>query len=456
MAGIGYELRKVLQRDTLLAVMRAYLYAGVISSGPWVLSIVGMLAIGMLGVAVGEDDRFVTQFQVTITYLIALSLMLTGFGQLAFTRFVADRLFERRADIVVANFNALQALTIAVSGLLATTTAVVAFPEQSLLYKALGVATFVTLSCIWMGTVFLSGIKQYRAIVLLFLLGYGISVGAAVALRPHGLEGLLGGYLLGQICLVTGIHGLIIRNFTTPQGMRFEFFAKRLRYPTLMWIGLLYNVGAWIDKFIFWYYPATSQAVIGPLRASVIYDLPVFLAYLSIIPGMAIFLVRIETDFVDHYDGFYSAVREGGSLERIEAHRNGMVDTVRSGIFEIIKIQSIAILLLFVVGERLFGWLRFSDLYLPLLYVQTVAAALQVLFLSILTVYFYLDKRVVVLMLCAAFVLGNAALTGLSLALGPVFYGYGFALSLLICVVLGFKALERSFGRLEYSTFMLQ
>ncbi|MEZ5657268.1 MAG: exopolysaccharide Pel transporter PelG [Burkholderiaceae bacterium] len=456
MAGIGYELRKLLQRDSLLSVMRAYLYAGVISSGPWVLSIVGMLAIGMLTVSLGENDHFVTQFQVTITYLIAASLMLTGFGQLAFTRFVADRLFEHRADIVVANFNAVQGLTITVSGLFASILAISLFPEQSLLYKVLGIATFVTLSCIWMGTVFLSGIKQYRAIVLLFLIGYGISVSAAVSLRPYGLEGLLGGYLLGQICLVTGIHGLIIRNFTTPHGMRFEVFDKRLRYPTLMWIGLLYNVGAWIDKVIFWYYPSTSQAVIGPLRASVIYDLPVFLAYLSIIPGMAIFLVRIETDFVDHYDSFYSAVREGGSLERIEAHRNGMVNTVRNGIFEIIKIQSIAILLLFVLGDRLFAWLRFSDLYLPLLYVQTIAAGLQVLFLSILTVYFYLDKRVVVLMLCGCFVLGNALLTGLSLALGPVYYGYGFALALLICVLLGFKSLERSFGRLEYSTFMLQ
>ena len=238
--------------------------------------------------------------------------------------------------------------------------------------------------------------------------------------------------------------------------MRFEVFDKKLRYPTLMWIGFLYNLGAWIDKMIFWYFPPTSTDVIGPLRASVIYDLPVFLAYLSIIPGMAVFLVRIETDFVEHYDGFYSAVRDGGSLETVEKHRNGMVETVRSGMFEIIKIQAIAVLLLFVVGDRLFGWLQISDLYLPLLYVQTIAAALQVLFLSILTVYFYLDKRIVVLALCALLVVGNAGLTSVSLMLGPVFYGYGFALAMLICVVVGFKALERSFSRLEYSTFMLQ
>ncbi|MGC1443421.1 MAG: exopolysaccharide Pel transporter PelG, partial [Burkholderiaceae bacterium] len=63
---------------------------------------------------------------------------------------------------------------------------------------------------------------------------------------------------------------------------------------------------------------------------------------------------------------------------------------------------------------------------------------------------------VVVLALCALLVVGNAVLTLGSLMLGPVYYGYGFALAMLICVLIGFKALERSFSRLEYSTFMLQ
>ena len=34
MAGIGFELRKLLRKDTLLGLIRAYAYAGVISSGP--------------------------------------------------------------------------------------------------------------------------------------------------------------------------------------------------------------------------------------------------------------------------------------------------------------------------------------------------------------------------------------------------------------------------------------
>lgn len=456
MAGIGFELRKLLQKETLLGMIRAYMYAGVISSGPWVLSIVGMVMIGFFSFSVVSPNMLITQFQVTITNIIAYSLMLTGFVQLAFTRFVADRLFERQEAIVAANYHGVLLLITVVAGSASAILAILAFEGQTLLYRVLLVATFVCVCNIWIATVFLSGIKQYREIVWLYLIGYGVSVTAAYSFMPWGLEGLLGGFLAGQLLLFSGMHVLIVRNFPTPDGIRFEFFHKKLRYPTLMWIGFLYNFGAWVDKLIFWYFPPTSAEVIGPFRASVIYDLPVFLAYLSIIPGMAVFLVRIETDFVEYYDGFYSAVREGGSLESIEKHRNGMVDTVRNGIFEIIKIQSIAILLLFVVGERLFTYLQMSDLYLPLLYVQTIAAALQVIFLSILTVYFYLDKRVVVLALCLLFVIGNASFTLLSLSLGPVYYGYGFALSLLLCVVAGFKALERTFDRLEYSTFMLQ
>jgi uncharacterized membrane protein len=48
MAGIGFELRKLLKRDSLLGLMQAYTYAGIIGSGPWVLSIVGILIIGLL------------------------------------------------------------------------------------------------------------------------------------------------------------------------------------------------------------------------------------------------------------------------------------------------------------------------------------------------------------------------------------------------------------------------
>ena len=195
--------------------------------------------------------------------------------------------------------------------------------------------------------------------------------------------------------------------------------------------------------------------MIGPLRASLIYDIPVFLSYLSLIPGMAVFLVRMETDFVEHYSNFYDAVRDGGSLSYIEEQRNQMVFVIRQGIFQILKIQAIAALLLMVTGAQIFAALGISELYLPLLKVQLIATALQVVFLAIINVFCYLDQRRMLVLLTGLFLVLNILFTGISLYLGPQFFGFGFLLALAVCVLLGLWLVNRKMGELEYITFML-
>jgi uncharacterized membrane protein len=456
MAGIGFELRKLLKKDSLLGLAQAYSYAGVIGSGPWVLSIVGILMVGLLSRAVVVPEFLVTQFQVSVTYLIATSLILTGVVQLAFTRFVSDRLFEKRDDIIMSNFNGLLLWVIVLAGSIGLVLAFTLFSGLSVAYRLLMLSGFVLLCGIWVATIFLSGLKMYRAILLLYALGYAITVTAALLARPWGLEGLLGGFVLGHFVLLVGMWIMTSWHYRSVVTISYEFADRSTRYPTLMAIGLLYNLGVWADKFMFWSWPETSDAIIGPLRASVIYDLPVFMAYLSIIPGMAVFLVRIETDFVEYYDRFFDAVRAGGSLEYIEDMRDEMVYSIRQGLAEIGKIQTLAMLAAIVAGPAVFALLEISELYLPLLYIQTLAASLQVGLLALLNVFFYLDQRRLILGLCAFFCVSNIVFTALFFKLGASFYGYGYALSVLLTLLFGLYALDRKLGRLEYETFMLQ
>jgi uncharacterized membrane protein len=62
----------------------------------------------------------------------------------------------------------------------------------------------------------------------------------------------------------------------------------------------------------------------------------------------------------------------------------------------------------------------------------------------------------IVMILTSVFVVLNIALTALSFVLGPPFYGYGYAVSLLIVVLVSMQWLEFRLARLEYETFMLQ
>ena len=457
MAGIGFELRRLLRKNTLIGLIEAYTYAGIIGSGPWVFSIVGILLVGIFSASVVVPSVLVTQFQTSVTYLVASSLILTGLVQLAFTRFVSDRLFEKKADIVLPNLNGLMVVVVLVASTLGTLSLFVLLPGLGIVYRLLMLAGFVVMCAVWVMTVFLSGMKRYKVIVLLFGGAYALIVGSSLWLRHYGLEGLLAGFVLGHLLLLGGMWLLTVRElYPRGQLLRFDFADPAKHYPTLMLIGFLYNFGIWIDKFMFWFFPDTSDPIIGNLRASIIYDLPVFLSYLSIIPGMAVFLVRIETDFVEYYDKFYNAVRDGGSLEYIEKMRDEMVYSIQQGLAEIGKIQTLAVLATFVAGPALLHVLGISSLYLPLLYVQVIGAGLQVGLMAILNVFFYLDQRRIVLFLCFEFVLLNVALTAFTLWFGAALYGYGFALAVLITLGTGLALLSRQLGRLEYETFMLQ
>ena len=456
MAGIGFEIKKILRRDSYLAMFSAYAYAGIIGSGPWVLSILGVLIIGLFSLGVVLPHVLITQFQVTITHLIAMSLILTGFLQLGFTRYIADRLFEKNTDAILPNFIGAIFITTLISGLIGMVLALFAFSEQDAVYRLLLIANFVVLCNIWIATIFLSGMKNYKAILVLYTIGYGFAVVAAIFLRGFGLNGLLSGMLLGHFTLMSGMMLLIIRSYPSNHFIEFDFLRKKRMFASLIWTGFFFNLGVWIDKYIFWYTPSTGKSVIGVFNASLIYDLPIFLAYLSIIPGMAVFLVRMETDFVGFYQKFYDAVRDGGTLDYIEEMRDEMVETARQGIFEIIKIQAMAVLIVFVAAPALLKIIGISQYYLSLLYVDVVAAGLQVVFLGIMNVLFYLDKRVIALILTALFAALNLVFSLLSIQLGANWYGYGFAVSLLITVVVGLYWLDRKLAILEYETFMLQ
>lgn len=456
MAGIGFELRKLLKKESLSGVLQAYTFAGVIGSGPWILSILGILVIGFLSVAVVVPDVLITQFQVSVTWLMAVSLIVTGILQLGFTRYISDRLFEKQDWRVVPNFNGLLFVTVIVAGLIGTLAAFFLFGNESAFYGILMLAGFVILSAIWMATVLLSGLKAYKMIVFMFALGYSITVLAALALRPLGMEGLLLGFVIGNFVLLMGMIAAIVKGYPSDRFIEFDFLKRGRMFPALLLTGFLYNIGIWADKFLFWFHPDTSQVIIGPLRASLIYDLPIFIAYLSVIPGMAVFLVRIETDFVEYYDKFYNAVREGGTLEHIEKMRDEMVFVLRQGVFEILKIQALAVLLFFALGPQILRFFGISQLYLPLTYIDMLSASLQVALMAVLNVLFYFDKRKEALLVAAVFVFLNILLTWFTLQIGAPWYGYGFAIAVGLSLLLALVLLDRVMQRLEYETFMLQ
>ena len=96
-----------------------------------------------------------------------------------------------------------------------------------------------------------------------------------------------------------------------------------------------------------------------------------------------------------------------------------------------------------------------STMYAPLLHIDIFGVGMQVLFLSILNVLFYLDDRKTALGLCVGFFVMNLTLSLYSIELGATYFGYGFAISMTIVSLVGMRLLSNLLKNLEYRTFML-
>ena len=110
MAGIGFELRKIYNEDSLFSKQKAYAYAGIVYTGPMLLGILltaGVVVLTMVaGISENERDYILSN----LTYAIIFSLVITSLFSLVVTRFVADMLYEKKFETIIPSFYASSAL----------------------------------------------------------------------------------------------------------------------------------------------------------------------------------------------------------------------------------------------------------------------------------------------------------------------------------------------------------
>ncbi len=456
MAGIGFELRRILKKKSIISIAKVYGYSAMLSSGPWVISIIAILLVGFVNVITTQSGGSAVQFQIVITYAIALasSMIITGFIQLPFTRYMADEIFANREDEVLPAYYGVLVVMWVIGLFFIFPFMLYVFPLQSNFFIVGVVSTFLMLSGVWVSNILAASLKYYRAVLIGYVLAYALIVGLSY-LYGDSLEKLVFIFFIGNALLMIILLTLISKTYESDRFISFRFFNRSNFYWSLGFAGLFYNLGVWVDKFIFWYHPLTGYQVLGKLHASVVYDLPIFIAYLSILPGMAIFFFRLEADFAEKYALFFDAVRDGATLALIRRYRNDMSVIVRHSIREVLMIQGIMNLILFIMAPSIFASLNIPQLYLGLFHVLTVGAQLQLGFMSVMALLYYLDRRKVAMWLSILFFALNGILTFASIYMGPAMFGYGYAISLLIVFTISLFILKRELWELDYETFML-
>ncbi|MCL4546457.1 MAG: exopolysaccharide Pel transporter PelG [Deltaproteobacteria bacterium] len=454
MAGIAFELRKKLGKKSLSSLIQTFAYSAFLSSGAWIISIFSIILASYIAEIILKNDKIVADFQTSITYLISLSLIFSGTFQFYISRFTADKIFTKEYKSILPNFLTAVLLNMIIAFIIYFPLSIYLFHSVSSFYTLLSLLSFVVLCGEWIAASMLTGLKSYNLIVYSFICGYALTIAIVYFLGHLGLDYLMFAFFAGQALIFVSMIVSIMNNYPSDKLFSFDFLKRKNIYFTLILTGFFYNAGLWIDKFMFWFSPLTGNNVFSHLRASVVYDAPVLLAYFSMMPGMAVFFLKLEGEFAGYYSAYYDTITEGKTLEDIYEAGNKMILSARSVFFDVIRIQAIADILIILTDNIIFDFLHISYIYIPLFHVLLLGTMLLQILLVLIGFMFYFDKRNFSLFITSLFFILNFIFTYISIQLGPYYYGYGFTLSLLVCVILGSIYIRRFLNEIHYFTYM--
>lgn len=456
MAGIGFELKKFLAKESYLGTLGAYGFAGLVCSGPWLLSIATILMLSLISDYYQLSLEISRTFQVIIVYIIAGSLLLTSVLQHTFTRYIANLCHLHHQSKIIPSLNAVYLALILTAGITGVIAVNALTPSLPTTIKCLIVSSFVLISLIWLSTSLLSGMLAYKTILFAFFSNFIVAIALSMRWHSDGLQSLLISFLCGQFTLLMVLIYTIYHAFPTNQLIDFSCFKMKGTSKILIFTGFFYNFAIWIDKFVFWYSGSTGMPIIDSLHASMIYDFPIFFAYLMSVPGMAVFLLNLETSYTDAHQRFFDFVCGDSTLNEIQGAYEDLIEAGRLSIYSAIKSQSLILFVCLIIGSLLFMQFHLPLIYLPLSMVCLLAGSLNVILWATLDIIFYLDRLKEALIITMTFAFSNALFSWLSIQLGIFYYGFGLIASLLLAIGLGFTLLNRIGLTLQYETYMVK
>ncbi|MEA1832374.1 exopolysaccharide Pel transporter PelG [Methylobacterium durans] len=457
MAGIGFELRRLSSRDEILGPVAAVAHAAIVAAGPWLYTVMAILVIGEAASPLIGEDAMAT-FRVLVVYVFSLSLVGTSPVAMVGTRVLADSLYRRQYDDVRSVFVLTLLAASAATAILSCLVFVLLLRVPADVAVA-GIAGVQIVSMVWVGLAFCGAVRDYLQVTLAFVTGLLAGVGLAVTAALHGygpvpmVWGLAAGFMIVFLWLTARFASTFpspCRSLAAAQAA----FTARLRCSPSLAIGATAGaVSVWIDKWIIWTSGYGERVEAGLIHAP-LYDGPMFIASLTVVPALALFVTSLETTFFDRYRAYFQAIDTHATLKNIRAQGRILERETTRTLANIMVVQTALCVIVVLTAPAIVEAVGLQFRQIGILRMGTVGALFQYLFMSCSALLIFFDATRVYATLQLIFLGSLAALTVLVSQFEPGSLGTGYMLA---CIVSGFAslfALLKVLGSIDYRVFV--
>lgn len=448
MAGIGFVLRKLYRQDNLAGLFGACFHSVIASTGPWLFTVLALAIIGMLGMNVVTNEVLL-DFRSVLIYNFSFSLVISGPMFMIATRYLADCIHARNVSSAPGMLVGALSLLWGIE-LLAAGAFYFLYANFEFAMALSAVINFLLVSAVWLVSIFISALKDYKLITHSFLFGMVMAVFASTKLAaPYGAVGMLNGFSIGLCVIIAMLVANILAAYPYSFAKPFAFLPYFKKYWKIALSGVVYNMAIWVDKWIMWFSPEALKLKSG-LLIYPDYDSAMFIAYLTTVPAMAIFLFNTETNFFEKYVKFYRDIEKKFSFAKIQQNHKEVLKSVWGGSGYLFLLQGLIALVAVLMAPKLI-W---NYMQVGMLRYGLIGSFFQVLTLLLLILLSYFDNRKASLQIQSAFLLMNAAFAFATLYGGFQYYGYGYFLASFITFIMAMVIMVKYVLQLPYHTFV--
>lgn len=452
MAGIGFVLRKLSEKYTLGSNLQSYFHATLASSGPWIFTSLALAFFFLLS----KDSLHYTaleNFRTIILYNFGFSLVISSLTTVTSTRYLADAIYTKRVE---------ESCGMLLSTLF--TINLITFPLGTILYfyivdlspqvAVLSLVNLMIITSIWQCSIFLTALKDYQGVSFSFLLGLLVALFSSLFYLEQNSEmGILLGFNFGLGIILSSICALIFAEYPASLSKPFHVFKYFKKYWDLALGGVCYTFAIWIDKWIMWTAPE-AQITSSGFVTYPHYDSAMFIAQLSIIPALSMFIISLETQFYEKYLTFYENIQEGATYEKIHENHLSLVSTLIDQGKKLLLFQGGMTLLAIITVPKIIEYLNMSMMQISMLRFGILGAMFQIFLSFTAIILSYFDKRRTMLKIYVVFLVLSIVFNVISRNLGFAYYGLGYPIATITAFVYSTFKLEKMLRNLPYYAFI--
>lgn len=398
MAGIGFELRKIFEKDSVYSKIKGVAFATMTVIGPTIIFILMLLGINFV-----MDAFKVTQFEQRFfssacLYIFILAIIISSMLNTISSRFVSDMIFQKKEEAIPsAMFGSifLGAIASSICAFIICLTLFFKY-EVDLVFLCGYYLLAVMITVVYTAMTFVSAIKEYTKITWAFFLGMFSGVLLFFILYWFAdfevITCIIYAMAVGFLVINVIIMYYVLSFFGNSDRKYFEFTRYFSKYPLLFLSGVFYILGLYVSNIIYWFYSDVSTQIMI-FHVAPTYDIATFLAILVNLSAMVIFTVKVETQFFEKYRQYVTSLTKA-NYAIIEKARKIMSYNINVQLFFIYEVQLIITIILTCISILIFPMFGLGGLTLD--FFLMLGISMFVIFSMYFTVVFlyYFDDQV--------------------------------------------------------------